>query len=358
MNRRPILFALLLLSLCLVQGQPGLAQVNYRLTGMLEVVRHSSGTYPILRTGDGRLFNLTGMPLAKLTPFEGQNVVVEGSARQGDQLTDLKVNRIAAAPIDPQAVVLPPLKPHQTPVKLVSQRPPIYQLANVRWGYTPGQPRNNDNFRFVQATLDTSKVDRAYFVIKPFPPEWIAAHSLMYWSLKPGGLVSETGEQASGIFLSIEAYQRKDQSYSLIQGLKNTFGSAWIMGAWEDYTTQSCEVQNEKLFLYPLKLTQSQMSTLLAEAVLQATVNRTGEFYHTVTNNCTNNLIILLNRVLPAERRINLWTIPSMVYNLRATMPVIVPKMLMKKGLVGEPLPEVNARNFRQTFGFAAPTSR
>ncbi len=356
MNRRCVTVLMVLAGCFLVQT--GWAQVNYRLTGILEIVRHSSGTYPILRTGDGRLFNLTGMPLAKLTPFDGQHVVVEGTARQADQVIDLKVKSVAATPLDSRAIVLPSLKAHQTPVKLVSQRPPLYQLANVRWGYIPGKARTNDNFRFVKATLDTSKVERAYFVLKPFPPEWIAAHSLMYWSLKPGGLVSETGEQASGIFLSIEAYQRTDQSYSLTGGLKNTFGSAWIMGTWEDYTTQSCEVQNEKLFLYPLKLTQGQMSTLLAEAVLQATVNRTGEFYHTVTNNCTNNLIILLNRVLPPDRRINLWIIPSMIYNLRATMPIIVPKMLMKKGLLGEPLPEVNGRNFRQVFGFTAPATR
>ncbi|HQG27593.1 MAG TPA: hypothetical protein PLY73_03485 [Candidatus Ozemobacteraceae bacterium] len=39
-----------------------------------------------------------------------------------------------------------------------------------------------------------------------------------------------------------------------------------------------------------------------------------------------------------------------MVYNLKATMPISVPKMLMKRGLLGEPLPEVNASNFKNVF--------
>ena len=59
---------------------------------------------------------------------------------------------------------------------------------------------------------------------------------------------------------------------------------------------------------------------------------------------------MLLNRVLPESQRINLWWIPSMVYNLKATMPISVPKMLMKRGLLGEPLPEVNASNFKNVF--------
>ena len=332
------------------------AQVNYRVTGIPQVVKHASGAYAILRAGDGRLFNLTGIEISRVAAFEGQNVVVEGAARQADQVIDLKVTTISPAPLQSASVVLPPFKAHQRPPKLIAQRSPLYDVADVRWGYIPDKARTNENFRYLKTTIDASRVDRAFFVLKPFPPEWIAAHSLLYFSFKPGGMVNEKGEQAAGLFLSIEAYQRTNQSYSLKEGLKNTFGVSWILAGWEDYTTQSCEVQKEKLYLYPLKLSQSQMSSLLAETILQATVNRSGEYYNTVTNNCTNNLIVLINRVLPEQQRINLWWIPSMVYNMRATTPVVVTKMLMKKGLLGEPLPEVKASNFRKIF--APPQSR
>ncbi|HOT30110.1 MAG TPA: DUF4105 domain-containing protein [Candidatus Ozemobacteraceae bacterium] len=348
MNKRLCVIALLLA--CLVYALPVSAQVNYRVTGIPSIVNHTQGVFVILRTGDGRIFNLTGIDVTRVRPYDGKNVVVEGSARQADQITDLKVTSIGLAPLAQDAVVLPPFKAHQRPAKLLSHSTPIYKVQDVRWGYLPGQERNNENFRFVKATIDTSKVDRAYFVLKPFPPEWIAAHALMLFTFKKGGMINETGEESDGMFLSIEAYQRTNQSYSLKDGLKNTFGSSWILGTWEDYTTQSCDVQKERLFLYPLKLTQSQVCSLAAEAILQATVNRQGEYYNTVTNNCTNNLIVLLNRVLPESQRINLWWIPSMVYNLKATMPISVPKMLMKRGLLGEPLPEVNASNFKNVF--------
>ena len=64
-------------------------------------------------------------------------------------------------------------------------------------------------------------------------------------------------------------------------------------------------------------------------------------------HNCTNNLIIVINRVLPEAQRITMWTIPYLAYNLRATMPVWVPKYLQGKGLLGPELGEVNASNYR-----------
>ncbi len=355
MIRMSRLVVLLLALSWFLTSAPAEAQVNYRVTGILKVVAHQQGTYAILRTGDGRMFNLTGVDAVKIRTFDGQNVVVEGAARQADQITDLKVTNITVAPIDRNAVVLPPFKAHQTPPKLISQKTPLYKVKDVRWGYIPNKARTNENFRYLTTTIDTSKVDRAFFVLKPFPPEWIAAHSLLFFSFRPGGMVNELGEESVGLFLSIEAYQRTDQSYSLTEGLKNTFGVSWILAGWEDYTTQSCEVQKERLFMYPLKLSQGQMSALAAESILQATLNRSGEYYHTVTNNCTNNLIVLLNRVLPESQRINLWWIPSMAYNMRATTPVVVPKMLMKRGLLGEALPEVNAANFKKVFAPRPP---
>lgn len=326
------------------------AQVNYRVTGIPEVIRRGDSIYAILRSGDGRLFNLTNVDMRLVQKYQGKNVAVEGAARQADQVIDIKVKSIEPVPIDKRALVLPPFKKHQTPPKLISKKTPVYKVKDVRWGYIPDKVRNNENFRYLKTTIDSSKVDRAYFVLKPFPPEWIAAHSLLFFTFKPGGMVNEAGEEAIGLFLSIEAYQRTNQSYSLSEGFKNTFGVSWILATYEDYTTQSCEVQKEELYFYPLRLTQSQTNALLAETVLQATANRSGEYYHTVTNNCTNNLIVLINRVLPQKQRINLWWIPSMVYNMRATTPVIVPKMLKKKGLVGDVLPVLNVKNFKKVF--------
>ncbi|HMM61273.1 MAG TPA: DUF4105 domain-containing protein, partial [Candidatus Rifleibacterium sp.] len=83
---------------------------------------------------------------------------------------------------------------------------------------------------------------------------------------------------------------------------------------------------------------------LLLESVRQAGVNRSGEFYHTTRNNCTNNLLVLMNKV--GDKKLRFWTIPSMIYNVRATMPTMVPKYLQGKGLIGKELPAVTAENF------------
>ena len=40
-----------------------------------------------------------------------------------------------------------------------------------------------------------------------------------------------------------------------------------------------------------------------------------------------------------------MWTLPSLIYNIRATMPVMVPTMLIKGGVLEKALPEINSSN-------------
>ena len=79
-----------------------------------------------------------------------------------------------------------------------------------------------------------------------------------------------------------------------------------------------------------------------------AAVNRDGEFYNTVTNSCCNNLVIVINGVVPEQQRVKMWTVPYLVYNLAATIPVKVPGTLQAKGLLGPELPTINAANYRE----------
>jgi hypothetical protein len=54
--------------------------------------------------------------------------------------------------------------------------------------------------------------------------------------------------------------------------------------------------------------------------------------------------------VLAKDKQIKLWKIPGMLYNLKATMPVSVVKMLKKKGLIGEPSLTITKDNFVTDF--------
>jgi hypothetical protein len=320
--------------------------VRYTLEGFLD--KHD--TIFVLHTEDGRVFELI-IDAKDAKSLLGERVKLEGKAHRGDDIATIKVQKIAACPAPEQPV--PPIEyaDYQKPARLLSASDEQVVIQDVRWGIgqDPATTTLKARHTWENVTIRPEMLDDAYFVLKPFFPELIAAHSLFVFSFKPGGMTSASGEQAQALALTIEAYKKLGQSYGLIKCFKKNFDIVWNLTTWANYATLNVRYNTSKdkqLLFYPLKITREQKLALLRETIKQACVNRKGEYYHTTRNNCTNNLVMLLNSVLPAGLRTKLWTIPGMVYNFKATMPISVGKMLRKKGLIGEPLPAVTPKNF------------
>lgn len=333
----------LILTLLVLPLATAWANIPYEVEGVVAV--HADAV--TLNTPDGRVFQLD-LSRAAAAKFDDRYVWVRGVARQCDEVYALDVKKIELRDPNPQQVVLPPYKTYQRPARMVSANDEAIVMTDVRWGAKPGASGQDPQFNWETVTIRPDLLEKVYFVRKPFPPEKLAGHSLFLFTFKPGGCVSSRGSHAKGIVLSIEAYQRIGQTYSIAKGLKRLFGTVWIVASWEDYTALNCDLGNSRLIPFPVLLSRAQSVQLLRDTLREAAVNRTGEYYHTITNNCTNNLIVLLNRVLP--KKIKMWWIPSLVYNLRATMPGYVPALLTKKGILGPPLPELNRSNYFADF--------
>ncbi|MBF0543995.1 MAG: DUF4105 domain-containing protein [Candidatus Riflebacteria bacterium] len=313
------------------------AQVPYKLQGIVSVRQGQAK----LTTDNGRVFKLEGIGFQDVAKFDEKDVVIEGDCREGDELGLLKVKTInLTPPVTGKEPPPPPFKSWQRPAVFVSNHNGEWTIGNVRWGVD--SKTEVASFRIVK--FKPELVENVYYVLQPFAPKWIAAHSLMLFTFKHGGMVTTKGEEATGLFLSVEAYQRINQHYDLVDGLKKAFGISYILASWDDMVPFTIH-RNFNFVPYPTTFSPVQKSALLQEALKQATVNRSGEYYDTLTNNCSNNLVILMNHVLEPNARIDMWWLPSFAYNLRATVPVWIPKMLKKHGLVKDALPEINEQS-------------
>ncbi len=310
--------------------------VSYALKGVLTI---EEGRV-LLNTPDGRLFTLE-LPPDKAEKFNGRTVRVEALARQADDLSVLKVETIAEYTPGAGEVVPPPYQPRRRQAKLISDKGGELVMANVR--AQSGEKPSADSFNWTTASMRPELIKNIYLVKKPFAPEIVAAHSFFLFTFERGGLRDGRGSEPAGLVLSIEGRTRVGQSFSPLTGLRNAFGIIWQLSTWEEYAAGTVYLEKGHLVPYPLLLSPDQKIRLLRESMTLAAVDREGEFYHTVTNNCTNNLLLLLNRVLPEDRRIKMWTIPYLVYNVRATMPLMVIKNLQEKGLLGEEFIDINA---------------
>lgn len=310
--------------------------VNYILKGVVSLTEAG----PYLNTVDGRLFKLD-LSDRKARRFDGKAVIVEAQARQADDLSLLKVKEISEYEPKAGEIVPAPYQPRRRTATLIEAKDGLLVMGNVRM--SSSEIPAPDSYEWTTMTVRPELIKNVYLIKKPFKPEIVAAHSFLVFTFERGGLKDANGREPMALALSIEGKTRVDQSFSPITGLKNSFGINWSLSTWEEYAARTIHEEKGHLVPYPVLLNHAQKAALLRESMTQAAVDREGEFYHTIKNNCTNNLLILMNRVLPKERQIKLWTIPYMVYNVKATMPLMVIKNLQKKGLLGAEFTDINA---------------
>ncbi len=226
----------------------------------------------------------------------------------------------------------------QRPAQLINKTDSgIYQIANVRWGFEKSDDYSNLQPFWRNATLDVNKISDVLFIIKPFEPEWIAAHCLLIFKFSEP-IISDQNEKADGFVLSIEARLLKGQKYSLVQGNFGKFFIVYQLGTEADYLQYSA-IEKRSLIPYKLKLTREQKVALLKNAIEESIKNRDSEKYNTINNSCTNNLFLLLNTVLPKEQQFREWILKKVIYNMGISFPRTAGKMLKKHKLVEEQLP-------------------
>ncbi len=335
-------------------------QTSYGVGYILKGNFFLRGGTPYLATPDGRVFRLK-LDACRAGPvlygeeekwcaareFDGTFVQVRAVARQADDLEMLNVrymDRYPRAISDaPQADFVP------------SQRRPLitvgkdgrYSVENTRWLY--GEHPVEDKFDWATARVNPELVKNIYFLQKPFAPEFIAGHCMLLFTFEKGGLTDAEGRESSGLVLSVESRQRIGQSYDpVLAGTSDGYEIIWTLNSWEDIVTRAVVLHKSRIIPYQLTLSPAQNKALLIRSLNLAAVNRAGEFYNTITNNCTNNLVIAINGVVPEQQRVKMWTVPYLVYNLNATIPPKVPGTLQAKGLLGPELPVVNASNYRE----------
>ncbi len=311
--------------------------VNYSLKGVLSLTEDG----PYLNTADGRLFKLD-LSERKARKLDGRTVVVEAQARQADDLSVLKVGKISEYTPKAGEVVPAPYQPRRRQALLLENKAGELVIGNVRKSDAEVPPAGS--YDWTTMTVKPELIKNVYFIKKPFKPELVAAHSFLVFTFEKGGLKDAAGREPMALALSIEGKTRVGQSFSPLTGLNNAFGINWSLSTWEEYAARTIYEEKGHLVPYPVLLSHAEKAALLTESMRQAAVDREGEFYNTIKNNCTNNLLILFNRVLPKERQIKMWTIPYMVYNVRATMPLMVIKNLQKRGLLGAEFTDINAQ--------------
>ncbi len=134
---------------------------------------------------------------------------------------------------------------------------------------------------------DVQTVD---FIIVPFQGMESIAHTMLSFGLTDGTYLA----------VSVEVRTEKGESYTTALGLSHEFELAYVVADERDLIRLRTRHRDAEVYLYPCRATPQQAQDLFVDVMQRANqLAERPEFYDTITNNCTNNLVRHVNRVMP-----------------------------------------------------------
>jgi hypothetical protein len=181
---------------------------------------------------------------------------------------------------------------------------------------------------YYDKTFDLAAVRGVDFIIVPFDTMPRLAHTMLSFEL-----VGPDGKP-DHLAVSVETRKEKDEVYSPLKGSARQYELTYVVADERDVIRQRTNYRREQVYLYHTVATSDTARSLLIDVL--GRVNELAaepEFYDTLTNNCTTNIVRHINRIRPNR----------LAYDVRMLLPGYSDKIAFEQGLI------VPAGTFDQT---------
>ena len=173
---------------------------------------------------------------------------------------------------------------------------------------------------YYDRTFDLRRVQSVDFMVVPFQSVKAAAHTFLIFGF-------EDGERLA---ISVEARRERTESYSPLKGLLRQCELMYVIADERDVILLRTKHRGDRVYLYPIKASQEHVREMF-ESMLRRTdqFRSQPEFYNTLTNNCTSNILQHFNQVNDRQ-------LPA---NLKVLFPGYSDQLVYDLGLIESQLP-------------------
>lgn len=146
--------------------------------------------------------------------------------------------------------------------------------------------------RYYDRTFDLRKLEGVDFVVVPFNETPSLAHTMLTFAFEDGEYLA----------VSVEARLEEGETYSPLRGSLRQYELMYVVADERDLIQLRTEHRDAEVYVYRTQVPPAEARALL-EDIMQR-VNQIAaqpEFYDTLTNNCTTNIVWHVNRVRPGR---------------------------------------------------------
>ncbi len=146
--------------------------------------------------------------------------------------------------------------------------------------------------RHYDKTFDLQKIVSLDFVVVPFETIPSLAHTMLSFGFQDGDFVA----------ISAEARLEKNERYSATQGALGQFELMYVVGDERDLIGLRSLHRKSDVYVYRTTATPEQVRTVFVDMLQRANqLAEQPELYHTLTNNCTTNIVQHIERLFPGR---------------------------------------------------------
>lgn len=139
-------------------------------------------------------------------------------------------------------------------------------------------------------TYDLRELETVWFIVEPFGDFEGAAHTFVSFGFRGGEYVA----------VSVEIRKEKGETFSALKGLLRQYEIMYVVGDERDLVKLRANFRNDQVYVYPVRTTPERKAAMFLEMMERANSLRSRpEFYNTLTNTCTTNLMRHVNSIVP-----------------------------------------------------------
>ena len=180
---------------------------------------------------------------------------------------------------------------------------------------------------YYDKTFDLNKIKKVYYIVEPFTGIPGSAHAFLSFEFEDDQFVA----------ISVEIRKEKGETYNPIKGLLNQYELMYVIADEQDAIKLRSNYRKDLVYVYPAKTTKERMQKLFLDMIERANYLKDHpEFYHTLTNTCTTNIVRHINTIIPGR-------VP--LFRLQILLPRDSDRLAYELGLIDTDLSFEDARD-------------
>ncbi len=143
---------------------------------------------------------------------------------------------------------------------------------------------------YYNKTFDINTLTKVWYIVEPFPGIPGSAHTFLSFEFSNNQFLA----------ISIEIRKEKGESFNPVKGIFNQYEITYVIADEQDVIKLRTNYRKDLVYVYPAKGTPEGFKKLLLSMLKRANnLKEEPEFYNTITNNCTTNIVQHINEVSP-----------------------------------------------------------